>query len=303
VPEKHSVAAVTQAVSQRIPAILAVDDAALHLIDLALEEDRGAGDWTTRWTVPARAKVQAAITAKADGVIAGVALAAAVFLRLDPRIDFEVLAGDGVVVKPGDPVVRVLGPGRAILTGERTALNFLQRLSGVATQTRRFVDAVAGTGARILDTRKTTPAWRALEKAAVRAGGGDNHRAGLYDMILIKENHAAIAGGMAEAIRRVRDQNSRDLSVTVEIHSQQDLEDALAAGVDRVLLDNMSTAQMIEVVRRLRKMKGRPLIEASGNMSLDRVREVAEAGVDFISVGAITHSAPVLDLSLTLQNG
>jgi nicotinate-nucleotide pyrophosphorylase (carboxylating) len=290
-----------EAVSQRIPAILAVDDAALHLIDLALQEDRGPGDWTTRWTVPARTKVHATIVAKADGVIAGVALAAAVFLRLDPRVDFEVVAGDGDVVTPGDVVVRVVGPGRAILTGERVALNFLQRLSGVATLTRRYADAVAGTGASILDTRKTTPGWRALEKAAVRAGGGENHRAGLYDMVLVKENHAAIAGGVAEAVRRVRDQNSRGLPITVEIHTMQDLEDALAAGVERLLLDNMSTAQITDVARRVRKLRQRPLLEASGNMTLERVPEVAAAGVDYISVGALTHSAPVLDLSLGLQ--
>jgi nicotinate-nucleotide pyrophosphorylase (carboxylating) len=290
-----------EAVSKRIPAILAVDDAALHLIDLALEEDRGAGDWTTRWTVPARTKVHAAIVAKADGVIAGVALAAAVFLRLDPRVDFEVLAGDGVAVKAGDPVVRVIGPGRAILTGERVALNFLQHLSGIATTTRRYVDALDGTGTHVLDTRKTTPGWRALEKAAVIAGGGHNHRAGLYDMVLIKENHAAIAGGITEAVRRVRDQNSRGLSITVEVHSPEDLEAALAAGVDRILLDNMDTATMAATVKRVRKLRQPPQIEASGNMSLGRVAEVAAAGVDFISVGALTHSAPALDLSLRLE--
>jgi nicotinate-nucleotide pyrophosphorylase (carboxylating) len=290
-----------ETVSQRIPAILAVDDAALHLIDLALEEDRGAGDWTTRWTVPARTKAHASIIAKADGVIAGVALAAAVFLRLDPRVDFEVMAGDGVAVSAGDRVVRVVGPGRAILTGERVALNFLQHLSGIATATRRFVDATAGTGTRILDTRKTTPGWRALEKAAVQAGGGDNHRAGLYDMVLIKENHAAIAGGLAEAIRRVRDQNTRGLPVTVEVHSTEDLDTALAAGVERLLLDNMDTAAMAAIVRRVRKLRKPPLLEASGNMTIERIAEVAATGVDFISVGALTHSAPVLDLSLRLD--
>jgi len=297
VPVKDTAAAV----SQRIPAILAVDDAALHLIDLALDEDRGPGDWTTRWTVPARTRVHATITAKDSGIIAGVALAAAVFLRMDPRVDFEVVAGDGDAVKAGDPVVRVVGPGRAILTGERTALNFLQRLSGIATMTRRFADAVAGTGARILDTRKTTPGWRALEKAAVRAGGGDNHRAGLYDMVLIKENHTAIAGGIGEAVRRVRDLNTKRLPITVEVHSLQDLDEALAAGVDRLLLDNMSTQTITEISRRVRKLRPRPLIEASGNMTLDRVADVAAAGVDFISVGALTHSAPVLDLSLGLD--
>jgi nicotinate-nucleotide pyrophosphorylase (carboxylating) len=290
-----------ETVAKRIPAILAVDDIALHLIDLALEEDRGPGDWTTRWTVPARTKGTASIVAKEDGVIAGVAIAAAVFLRLDPRIDFEVVAGDGVPVRAGDTVVRVVGPGRAILTGERVALNFLQHLSGIATMTRRFVDAVAGTGTRILDTRKTTPGWRSLEKAAVRAGGGENHRAGLYDMILIKENHAAVAGGIAEAVRRVRDQNSRGLAVMVEVHTPQDLEAALEAGVERVLLDNMDTEAMAAIVRRVRKLRQPPLIEASGNMTLGRVRDVAAAGVDFISVGALTHSAPSLDLSLRLD--
>jgi nicotinate-nucleotide pyrophosphorylase (carboxylating) len=290
-----------QAVSQRIPAILAVDDAALHLIDLALAEDRGAGDWTTRWTVPARAKATATISAKADGVIAGVALAAAVFLRLDHRVDFEVIAGDGVPVSTGDPVVNIAGPARTVLTGERVALNFLQRLSGIATLTRRFVDAVDGTGTRILDTRKTTPGWRALEKAAVRAGGGHNHRAGLYDMVLVKENHAAIAGGIAEALRRVRDQNSRGLPVCVEIHSDQDLEEALEAGVERILLDNMDTAATAAVMKRVKKLRKPPVVEASGNMSLERVPEVARTGVDFISIGALTHSAPALDLSLLLD--
>ena len=157
----------------QLPASLAIDDAALHLIDLALEEDRGPGDWTTRWTVPARTRVQASISAKAEGVIAGTALAIAVFLRLDPRVDFDLIAGDGDYVKSGEPVLRLRGPGRAILTGERVALNFLQRLSGIATLTRKYVEAVQGTGARILDTRKTTPGWRTLEKAAVRADQGE----------------------------------------------------------------------------------------------------------------------------------
>jgi nicotinate-nucleotide pyrophosphorylase (carboxylating) len=291
-----------ETVSQRIPAILAVDDAALHLIDLALEEDRGPGDWTTRWTVSARAKVDAQIIAKADGVIAGVALAAAVFLRLDPRIDFRVVRGDGEAVTAGDLVVTVGGPGRAVLTGERVALNFLQHLSGIATVTRRYVAAVAGTGTHILDTRKTTPGWRALEKAAVRAGGGENHRAGLYDMVLIKENHAAIAGGIAEAVRRVRDQNTKGLPITVEVHSLADLDAALEAGVDRLLLDNLDTATMASMVRRVHNAgEQRPMIEASGNMTLERVPEVAAAGVDYISVGALTHSAQALDLSLRID--
>ena len=288
-------------VRQRIPAIVAIDDAALHLIDLALEEDRGAGDWTSLWTVTARTRVQASIIARGDGIIAGVAIAAAAFLRLDPRVELEHVVADGESVSAGQLVATVRGPGRAILTGERVALNFLQRLSGIATATRRFVDAVDGTGTRILDTRKTTPGWRSLEKAAVRAGGGTNHRAGLFDMILIKENHAAVAGGLDEALARVRDHNSAGLPITVEVHSIDQLEPAIAAGVDRILLDNMDTDTMAAIVARVRKVRKPPEIEASGNMTLERVREVAATGVDFISVGAITHSAPALDLSLRID--
>ncbi|HUF50527.1 MAG TPA: carboxylating nicotinate-nucleotide diphosphorylase [Longimicrobiales bacterium] len=289
-----------EVVRARIPAHLAIDDAALHLIDLALEEDRGPGDWTTRWTVPARTRVHASIIARGDGVIAGVALAAAVFLRLDPRVDFDVGAGDGVRVQAGDTVVRLRGPGRAILTGERVALNFLQRLSGVATLTRHYVDALEGMETRILDTRKTTPGWRALEKAAVLAGGGMNHRQGLYDVIMIKENHAIVAGGIAEAVKRVRDQNVKALPIVVEVHSLADFEAALDAGVEHLLLDNMADAMMADIVKRARKLRPRPKVEASGNMTLDRVRDVAATGVDYISVGALTHSAPAFDLSLRI---
>lgn len=280
---------------------ITLDDAALRLIDAALEEDRGPGDWTTRWTVPARTRVGATIIAKASGVIAGGPLAAAVFLRLDPAVDIDVVTADAEDVRPGDIVLRLRGPGRAILTGERVALNFLQRLSGIATLTRRFVDALDGTHTKILDTRKTTPGWRTLEKAAVRAGGGVNHRTGLYDMVLIKENHAAIAGGIARAVKRVRDENVEKLPITVEVHSTEDLEEALAARVDRLLLDNFDTAALRSMVERVRTENDPPLIEASGNMTLDRVREVAETGVDFISVGALTHSAPAFDLSLLIE--
>lgn len=281
--------------------IVALDDAGLHLIELALEEDRGAGDWTTRWTVPARTRVNATIIAKADGVIAGVGVMAAVFLRLDPRVECSILVGDGERVKKGDTVCTIRGPGRAILTGERVALNFLQRLSGIATMTRQFVDAIDGTKTRILDTRKTTPGWRMLEKGAVRAGGGDNHRAGLYDMVLIKDNHKDIAGGLREAMALVTDQNSRQLPVTVEVHSLDEVDEAIAVGADRLLLDNFDIDTLRTAVKRVAKSKRRPLLEASGNMTLDRVRAVAETGVDFISVGAITHSAPALDLSLRIR--
>lgn len=284
-----------------VPSIVPIDDATLHLIDLALEEDRGPGDWTTRWTVPARTRAQARIVAKAAGVVAGVGVAASVFLRLEPRMEWEIGAQDGSRVEPGSVICTLRGPARSILTGERTALNFLQRLSGIATLTRRYVDAVAGTGCAILDTRKTTPGWRTLEKAAVLAGGGRNHRAGLYDMVMIKDNHKAIAGGLEEAMRRVRDQNPRRLPVCVEVHSEDEVEAALASGADRLLLDNLSTERLAAIVKRVRTAEHRPQLEASGNMTLERVAEVAATGVDFISVGALTHSAAALDVSLRLS--
>lgn len=286
------------ALSEHAPAIIPIDDATLRLIDIAIDEDRGQGDWTTRWTVPARTRARARMVAKQGGIIAGIGIAAAVYQRLDPRVKCTVHFPDGAAVVPGDVVCSLAGPARAILTGERVALNFAQRLSGVATLTRRYVDAIAGTGCRILDTRKTTPGWRSLEKAAVRAGGGTNHRSGLYDMVLVKDNHKAVAGDLAAALARVRDQNVRGLPVCVEVHSLDELTAALDAGVDRILLDNLSTSDMAEAVRRVRLRAPRPELEASGNMTLERVAEVAATGVDYISVGAITHSAPALDLSL-----
>jgi nicotinate-nucleotide pyrophosphorylase (carboxylating) len=277
-----------------------VDDAVLHLIDLALSEDRGAGDWTTRWTVGARTRAAATIRAKAAGVVAGLGITHAVFLRLDPRVEVDLLISDGAAAEAGDAVCVIRGPARAILTGERTALNFLQRLSGIATLTRRFVDAVAGTGVRILDTRKTTPGWRALEKAAVRAGGGYNHRAGLFDAVLLKENHIAVAGSLAHAVAKVRDQNTRGLPVIVEVRDLDEVREALRLGVDRLLLDNMPPPLMRDVVELAARREPRPELEASGNITLESVRAAAESGVDFISVGALTHSAPSLDLSLRI---
>ena len=281
-----------------IPGVVPVDDAALHLIDLALEEDRGPGDWTSRWTVPARTRVEARIVARAEGVVAGLALAAAVWLRLDPRVDFNVVVPDGQVAAAGSTVLTLRGPGRAVLTGERTALNFLQRLSGIATLTRAYVDAVAGTGVRITDTRKTTPGWRALEKAAVRAGGGENHRLGLYDMVMIKENHAMIAGGLAAAVALVRKQNGRGLPVAAEARDLDEVDVALEAGVDRILLDNMTDEMLARAVKRARQHPAPVVLEATGNMTLARVAAVAATGVDVISVGALTHSVRALDLSL-----
>ena len=286
--------------SMEAPAF-AINEDELRLIDLALEEDRGSGDWTTLWTVPARTRANARIIAKADGVISGLAMVSAVFSRLDPSVEVMTGCVDGTRVAVGDTVCTIKGPARAILTGERTALNFLQRLSGIATMTRQFVDAIEGTGAAILDTRKTTPAWRQLEKNAVAAGGGQNHRFGLFDMVLLKENHIEIAGGIKEAVERVRDANDRDLQVEVEVRNKDELKQALEAGCDRVLLDNMDIQAIREAVRIVRKNSKKVEIEASGNMTLDRVRAVAETGVDFISVGALTHSVHALDLSLLMK--
>jgi nicotinate-nucleotide pyrophosphorylase (carboxylating) len=279
-----------------------IDRAALTaaLVNAALEEDVGAGDWTTLWTIPEDAQADARIVAKAQGVLAGTELVTLVFARLDARVRVELLAGDGDRVQPGDVVCTISGPARAILTGERTALNFLQQLSGVASMTRTFVDAVAGTRTRILDTRKTTPGLRLLEKAAVEAGGGMNHRVGLYDMVLIKENHIAAAGGIAQAVERVRKQNATGLEVEIEVRNLDELRQALTAGVDRILLDNMDLDALRAAVDMTQGTSPRPLLEASGNMTLQRVPDVAETGVDFISVGALTHSPPALDLSLLI---
>lgn len=272
------------------------------LVRSALDEDVGTGDITTEATVPAGRAGHATITAKAGGVLAGVEAARAAFALLDPAVVWRG-AGDGTVLEAGTVVATLEGPARALLVGERTALNFLQRLSGIATLTRRFVDAVAGTDARILDTRKTTPGLRLLEKAAVRAGGGHNHRIGLHDMVLIKENHIAMAGGIEPAVARARAQAPAGMAVEVEVRDLAGLECALGLAVDRVLLDNMSTAMMAEAVRLRDSLDAHrhTRLEASGNMSLDRVAEVAATGVDFISVGALTHSAPALDLSMILR--
>ncbi len=274
--------------------------APIEIVERALAEDIGSGDVTTVATVPADARARATVTQKAPGVIFGLAVAEAVFRSLDTELGFTALAPEGEW-REGGPVAQLEGRARAILTAERTALNFLQRLSGVATATAGCVRSVEGTGATILDTRKTTPGLRKLEKAAVAAGGGTNHRAGLYDAILIKENHAALAGSVGEAIRRAR-RVAPELLLEVECRTLAELDEALAAGADaerfRIMLDNMSPAQMREAVARV---GGRAELEASGGVTLDTLREIAETGVDFISVGALTHSAPALDLSLLLE--
>ncbi|MFZ0042835.1 MAG: carboxylating nicotinate-nucleotide diphosphorylase, partial [Solirubrobacteraceae bacterium] len=262
----------------------------------ALAEDLGSGDVTTAVTVPEDAGARALITQKAPGVVFGLDIAEAVFAALDSEVRVQRLGPEGEWRDGGDVLVAE-GRARALLSGERTALNFLQRLSGVATQAARYARAVEGTGARILDTRKTTPGLRALEKAAVAAGGATNYRAGLYDAILIKENHATMAGGVGEAVRRAQTA-APELSLEVEARDLDEVREALEAGAPRILLDNMTPAQLREAVA---AVAGRAELEASGGIILETVRAVAETGVDFVSVGALTHSAPALDLSLILE--
>lgn len=278
------------------------------LIDLALAEDLGAaGDVTGQALVPPEAEGQAILVARSPGVLAGLEAARLVFEAVDADLAFEPVKHDADALEQGSVVARIRGPLQALLAAERTALNFVQRLSGVATLTRRYVDAVAGLRVRILDTRKTTPGWRLLEKYAVRCGGGDNHRTGLYDMILIKDNHLAglrlpdarteVAEALARA-RGFREELGAELPLEIEVDSLEQLDAALACRADIVLLDNMSPATMREAVRRRDSVAPGVLLEASGGINLQTVRAVAESGVDRISVGALTHSAPALDLAL-----
>ncbi|HDC92770.1 MAG TPA: carboxylating nicotinate-nucleotide diphosphorylase [Candidatus Acetothermia bacterium] len=271
--------------------------AAKGLIEQALKEDVGPGDVTTRAVIPPGVRGKGAILVKAHGVICGLQVAAEVFRAVDERISFRPRVREGEPVQPGDVVAEVEGPLRGILTAERTALNFLARLSGIATLTARFVDAVAPYRAVILDTRKTTPGWRVLEKYAVRCGGGRNHRMGLYDMVLIKDNHIAACGSISEAVRRVRAAGV-GVPVEVEVKNLDELREALKLGVDRILLDNFSVEDIAEAVK---IAEGRVPLEASGGVTLDNVAAIAATGVDYISVGALTHSAPALDLSLELS--
>lgn len=275
------------------------EEALATLIELALKEDLGElGDVTTQATVPADAQVTGQVVSKARGVIAGLPAFIAVYRKVDPALNLQACVQDGAEVDAGAVICTVSGSARSILTGERVALNFLQRLSGIATLTARFVEAVRGTRAVILDTRKTTPGWRLLEKYAVRMGGGQNHRVGLYDAVMIKDNHIVASGGLEQAVVRVRsDSAARELPLIVEVETLEQLQDALALGPNRILLDNMSLEAMTIAVQ---LAAGRVPLEASGNMSLATVRAVAETGVDFISVGALTHSAPAFDLSMKL---
>jgi len=263
-------------------------------IKRALEEDIGVGDVTTDSIVPPDASLVGRIVAKQAGVVAGLEVARAVLLTLDERVTFEAHVSDGHAVTSRSTLATVSGPARALLTGERTALNFLGRMSGIATLTREFVNAVAGTGATILDTRKTAPGLRAVDKLAVSLGGGQNHRTGLFDMVLIKDNHIDFAGSITSAVNRVR-ATGTSLEIEVETRTLSDVQEALALGVERILLDNMAPEMMREAVE---INAGRARLEASGNVSLENVLEVAQTGVDYISLGALTHSAKVFDVSL-----
>lgn len=276
-------------------------DACRRLVDLALAEDLGpVGDRTSRALIPADRPGRAAFVARSPGVVAGLPAAALVCEAVDPRLTFTPSVADGSVLKPGTVVATVAGPLRALLAAERTALNFLQRLSGVASLTRKYVDAAAGHRAEVLDTRKTTPGWRLLEKYAVRMGGGRNHRIGLYDGVLIKDNHlAGLDGDIQLAVATARNAPGNDaLAIEVEVDTAEQLEEALAAGADIVLLDNMPPDLLRAAVRRRDAVSPATLLEASGGITLSTIAAVAATGVDRISVGALTHSAPALDIGL-----
>jgi nicotinate-nucleotide pyrophosphorylase (carboxylating) len=268
-----------------------------RLIDLALEEDLGPGDVTTQALIPPELQGEAEIRAKETLVVAGLPVAARVFHKLDTELVFAAELDDGQEAAPGQILARLTGPVAAILTGERVALNFLQHLSGIATFTRRMVAQVAGSAAALVDTRKTTPGWRVLEKYAVRLGGGRNHRLGLYDGVLIKNNHLAAVGSISAAVRRAREKAHHLLEIEVEVTDLNGLTEALDAGADLILLDNMDDATLRRAVELAR---GRAQLEASGSMTRERLPQAAATGVNFISMGQLTHSAPAVDIHLRL---
>ncbi len=276
-----------------------------RIIETALAEDLGSGDVTSNLTVEPHAESEGIILSREEAILAGMPVLERVFLHADPKVVVTPRLAEGELMHPGEVIAELTGPTRGILAGERLALNFLQRLCAVATITRRFVEAVAGSEVRILDTRKTTPGLRELEKYAVRTGGGANHRMGLYDGILIKENHAHAAGGVGEALERVRSglagAGSRFL-IVVEVATEAQAHEAVTAGADRLLLDNLSPGEMARLVEKIRNWEGGDLqLEASGGITLQNVAEYAGTGVDYISIGALTHSARAVDLSLLLR--
>jgi nicotinate-nucleotide pyrophosphorylase (carboxylating) len=269
----------------------------LKMVRRALREDIGRGDVTSQSVVPAAARACGLIVARGPGVIAGLEVAVVVFRETDEAVEFRRRVADGEAVEAGTVAAEVTGAARALLAAERTALNFLQRMSGIATLTRQYVAAVAGTGARILDTRKTAPGLRVLDKWAVALGGGANHRFGLFDGVLVKDNHLRLAGGVSQAVAAARAGAPHGLRIQVEVETAAQAREALECGVDALLLDNMDLTDMRAAVKLSR---GRALTEASGGVTLETVRQIAEAGVDFISVGALTHSAPALDVALDI---
>lgn len=269
----------------------------IPILQVALEEDIGAGDVTTTSILPVDLHLTGKIVTREAGTAAGLEVARLVFRLVDEQIVSRAYLADGDLIMPGQTLAEIRGPGGGILSAERVALNFLQRMSGIATLTRRFVEAVKGSKAVILDTRKTAPGLRILDKLAVQMGGGKNHRFGLYDMVLIKDNHIAAAGGIREAISRVRATIGSGLAIEVEVKSMTELQEALALRPDRIMLDNMRLEDMSNAVA---LAAGQVELEASGNVTLDNVADIAATGVDFISVGALTHSAPAFDISLEI---
>ena len=273
--------------------------AAVHrLIDAALEEDIGSGDITTNFLIPPHAMSEASIVAKEDLVVAGLAVAKAVFQRLDPDVEFVANAADGQDVEKGSTVVKLIGRLSALLTGERTALNFMQRLSGIATNVRGYMRLIENHPVRLVDTRKTTPGWRVLEKYAVRIGGAANHRMGLYDAVLIKDNHIAGCGGIGPAVAAIRNRVSHLTKIEVEAATLAEVDDAIAAGADVIMLDNMDLEMIRQAVRKIDKQA---LVEVSGGVTQKDLKALAATGVDLISVGALTHSARAVDLSMRIK--
>ena len=269
-----------------------------RLIDLAIEEDIATGDITTISIIPAHARAVAEMKMKADGVISGLKIAKRVYERFEKDFVWEPKVKDGDRVKKGDIILRIEASYRCLLLGERLSLNILQRMSGIATETAKYVKELEGTYTRLLDTRKTAPGLRILDKMAVKDGGAKNHRMGLYDMAMIKDNHIKVAGGITQAIEAVRSHVPEDISIEVETTNLDEVREALNAGADIIMLDNMSNEDMAEAVRLIGK---NAMTEASGNMSISRLKEVAATGVDFISVGALTHSVTALDISMNIK--
>jgi len=269
---------------------------AIHdLIDLALREDIGTGDITSETTIPDDVMAKGIILSKDEGIIVGLDVAGEVFHSIDAEVDFSKLVSDGDKITKGQELVVIEGKARSLLTAERIALNFLQRLSGVATTTSRYVKAVSGQKAQVVDTRKTTPGWRALEKYAVRIGGGGNHRFGLYDAVLIKDNHIAVAGSITKAVSGARGRIPHNMKIEVETKTLDEVQEAIESKADIIMLDNMSLDMMSEAVKLI---NGKAIVEASGGIKLENIASVAATGVDLISVGALTHSATSLDISM-----